>query len=213
MTMMRIHPISRLLALAAFAAATASCGNVVRDSRSPVYLSVDLLQAAPGNKPATLVGNLNSDVLTLVTAGGTCTIAAPCPTVFNDVGAATLRTVLKDLGTGTTPNTPTTNNEVTITRYHVDYRRADGRNTPGVDVPFGFDGAVTGTIPASGTLQLGFELVRIVAKEESPLAQLVSNFTFMSTIADVTFYGRDRVGNAVSVTGSILITFGNFGDF
>jgi hypothetical protein len=28
----------------------------------------------------------------------------------------------------------------------------------------------------------------------------------------VTFYGKDRVGNDVSVTGQIQINFGNFGD-
>ena len=66
---------------------------------------------------------------------------------------------------------PTTNSEVTINRYHVNYRRADGRNTPGVDVPYAFDGAVTGTT-SGGQLELGFELVRHVAKMESPLVEL-----------------------------------------
>jgi len=28
----------------------------------------------------------------------------------------------------------------------------------------------------------------------------------------VTFYGTDRVGNDISVTGSIQVDFGNFGD-
>ena len=27
-----------------------------------------------------------------------------------------------------------------MTRYRVEFRRTDGRNTPGVDVPYGFDG-------------------------------------------------------------------------
>ena len=34
-------------------------------------------------------------------------------------------------------------NAVTLTRYHVDYRRTDGRNTPGVDVPYSFDGGLS----------------------------------------------------------------------
>jgi hypothetical protein len=59
-------------------------------------------------------------------------------------------------------------------------------------------------------------LVRHVAKEESPLVQLkfYSGNTppVISTISDVTFYGRDQVGNEVSVTGSILIDFGDFAD-
>jgi hypothetical protein len=29
----------------------------------------------------------------------------------------------------------------------------------------------------------------------------------------VTFYGQDRVGNAISVMGTIQIDFANFGDF
>jgi hypothetical protein len=94
----------------------------------------------------------------------------------------------------------------------VSYRRADGRNTPGVDVPFGFDGAVTGTVPVGGTLTLSFVLVRNVAKEEPPLVQLVRSATIITTIADVTFFGRDQVGNDMSITGSIQVDFGNFGD-
>jgi hypothetical protein len=54
--------------------------------------------------------------------------------------------------------------------------------------------------------------VRHAAKEESPLVQLQSSPTIITTIAEVTFYGTDRVGNDVSVTGSIQVDFGNFGD-
>ena len=92
------------------------------------------------------------------------------------------------------------------------YRRADGRNTPGVDVPYAFDGAATGTVPLTGTMTLGFQMVRNQAKQEPPLVQLATNGLFISTIADVTFYGRDQVGNDVSVTGSMEVDFANFGD-
>ena len=92
------------------------------------------------------------------------------------------------------------------------FRRSDGRNRPGVDVPYAFDGAATGTIASGGTLTLGFELVRHVAKQEAPLVQLVDSPTIISTIADITFYGQDRVGNEISVMGSISVDFGNFGD-
>ena len=40
----------------------------------------------------------------------------------------------------TRPTTPI--NAITLTRYRVDFRRTDGRNTPGVDVPYGFDGGL-----------------------------------------------------------------------
>ena len=102
---------------------------------------------------------------------------------------------------------------ITINRVRVVYTRADGRNTQGVDVPFAFDSAVTGTIQAAGTLTLGFELVRQVAKQESPLVQLRTSSNIISAIATVTFYGVDRVGNNVQATGQLQIEFGNFGDF
>lgn len=196
----------------ALALAGASCSSTTRSGSSPVYLVIDTFSAAQGNHSGSLGSNLTSDVLTLVTSPPPCSTTAPCPTVFNDVGSVKMRLSLKNLGAPGSPASPTLNNEVTITRYHVQYVRADGRNTPGVDVPYPFDGAVTGTVPASGALTLGFELVRVEAKAEAPLVQLVSSGTIISTIANVTFYGQDQVGNQISVTGSITIDFGNFAD-
>jgi hypothetical protein len=196
-----------LAALAAVVAATASCGDVVRSDHASAFVLIDSLTAARGNSQ-TFGTTLNSDVLTLVTTPAPCTTTSPCPTIFSDVGSVALRLAMKNYLVS-----PSFNNEVTITRYHVSYRRADGRNTQGVDVPYAFDGAATGTVPATGDLNIGFELVRVVAKQEAPLRQLVTSPTILSVIADVTFYGRDRVGNDVSVTGSITIEFGNFGDF
>ena len=203
-----------LCGMAAAIASTVSCGDVVRQGRSPMFLVIDQLQASSGggHNANQLGGTLLSDVQVLILSPAPCAVATPCPTVFDDSGQVIFHLDQKDLGTTANPITPTTNNDVTITRYHVDYTRADGRNTPGVDVPFGFDGAATGTVPATGTLTLGFEIVRHDAKLESPLVQLVSNGSVMATIANVTFYGTDRVGNAINVTGSILIEFGNFGD-
>jgi hypothetical protein len=177
-----------------------------------VFLVIDTLTAARGGKSASAATTLVSDVITNITTPDPCTTAVPCPTVFGDSGSVILRAPLKDPG-ATVALQPTTNNEVTINRYRVEYIRADGRNTQGVDVPYAFDGAVTGTIPAGGTLSLGFELVRNVAKQEAPLAQLRTSNNFIAAIAKVTFYGADRVGNSVQVTGQISIEFGNFGDF
>ena len=53
-------------------------------------------------------------------------------------------------GTPATAAAPTPLNQVTFTRYRVVYRRTDGRNAPGVDVPFPFDSAVTFTVPRDG---------------------------------------------------------------
>jgi hypothetical protein len=200
---------SRLLGLAAMLAATVSCGDVVRQGRSPGVLVMNSLQAAPGggHNAGKFSSVLQSDVQVLLTTPAPCTPTSPCPTIFSDDGQAIIALVMKDVSV-----TPTSNNQVTITSYRVSYRRNDGRNTPGVDVPFGFSGAVTTTILPGATASIGFEIVRHAAKVESPLVQLVSNFVIITTIADVTFYGKDLVGNDVIVTGSIQIDFGNFGD-
>jgi len=199
------HAIRRLILLAALSTVAPSCGDVVRQGSSPVMLTIDRLTAAQGNKPGTSSGTLTSDVITNVTSPAPCSTTSPCPTAFNDIGTVSFSLAAKDFTLR-----PTSNNQVTITRYHVTYRRADGRNTPGVDVPFGFDGALTATVLSPVTVS--FEIVRHVAKEESPLVQLIQNPAVISTITDVTFFGTDQVGNAVTVTGSMLIDFGNFGD-
>jgi hypothetical protein len=179
---MRLRSVIGLVSLAAAVAQTVSCGDVVRSSQSPVLLLVSSVEPSP----------LASDVL-----GATA--------ITNDLGSASLAVVMKDVTVA-----PTTNNSVSISRYHVAYRRADGHNIPGVDVPFAFDGAVTALIPAGAAQSVPFELVRHVAKAESPLVQLVASGNLLNVIADVTFYGQDVVGNDVSATGSTLIDFANF---
>ena len=204
---------TRLLGIAALVAASVSCGDAVRQGSSPVFLVIDLLQGIRGGPTAgTPSSTLISDVITNIISPAPCDATNPCPTIFGDSGTVTLRAPLKDIG-ATAALAPTTNNEVTINRIHVEYARADGHNTQGVDVPFAFDGFVTGTITAGGSLTLGFTLVRNVAKQEAPLAQLRTSPNIITTMANVTFFGVDRVGNAISVTGKIQIEFGNFGDF
>jgi hypothetical protein len=211
--MPRILNLKRLALAAAIAAVSTSCGDVARSGRSPVYLVINQLQGSRGaSSPGPLSGTLTSDVITNVTSPAPCTSNSPCPTVFADEGQVVLSIALKDVATVTVPAAPTTNNAVTITRYHVAYVRADGRNTEGVDVPYAFDGAVTGTVAAGANLTLSFELVRNIAKQEAPLLQLENSATILTCIANVTFYGTDQVGNDINVTGSMTIEFGNFGD-
>jgi hypothetical protein len=57
-----------------------------------------------------------------------------------------------------------------------------------------------------------FEIVRHIAKDEAPLKALAFNGVIISTIGEVTFYGRDQAGREVSVVGRIGVNFGNFGD-
>jgi len=120
--------------------------------------------------------------------------------------------ILKDPGAPGIGANPTNLNAVTINRYRVAYRRTDGRATQGVDVPYGFDSGVTFTVPADGTLTAEFEIVRSSAKLEAPLRALANSHDIISTIADVTFFGRDQAGNDISASASIGVNFGNFAD-
>ena len=132
---------------------------------------------------------------------------------MNDAGLVTLRLAPKDIGTALNP-------DLAVVEQRGDHSAVPGCLPPrrrhgtcqGVDVPYGFDGAATGTVPPTGKLDLPFELVRHVAKLESPLVQLASNPTVITTIAEVTFFGADLVGNEINATGFIQVDFGNFAD-
>ena len=206
-----IHQTARA-SLVILALLLAGCGQYVRDQgRAPAQVLITNLTAAPGAEPDKTGNTLRSDVITNVDKtinGNKVTI----PTVFDDQGQVTMSLLLKDPGQAGVATAPSPINQVTFTRYRVTYRRADGRNTPGVDVPFPFDSGLTFTVPVDGTVSANFELVRHNAKEEAPLAALASNPTVISTIAEVQFFGRDQAGNEVTATGSIGIFFGNFGD-
>jgi len=202
---------SRLAAAGALALARAgsiSCGHTnSATGRSPSYLLLEALTAASGASPGSFGNVLQSDVVTnvKVTVGGQEMLQ---PTIFEDLGRAALKMALKDVGATSSPT-----NSITVTRYHVEFRRSDGRNTPGVDVPYAFDGAATGTFDGGGGT-LTFSLVRAQAKLESPLKALRNGggAILISTIAEITFYGRDQNGNDVTVAGSMLVTFADWGD-
>ena len=202
-----------VIGVVATSAAVAGCSSgFTRDAKAPARLIIVALQGASGAEPDELGTGMSSDVLTLVTTGGGCTAANPCPTIFSDPGRVEMRLQLRDIGNPANPSSPSSLNAVTIERYHVRYVRSDGRNVQGQDVPYEYDGGVTFTVPSDGSATAGFTLVRSQAKREAPLAPLVNNDTIISTIAYVTFYGHDQAGNEVSITGTIDVTFGNFGD-
>jgi len=184
----------------------AGCG-VAEQGTSPVVVRIDTLEAANGGTTTgTFGGYLHSDVQNVVNVNNVQT-----PTRFNDVGRVTMSLVLRDPGSPGVANTPSELNAVTITHYRVVYRRTDGRNVQGVDVPFAFDSGMTITVAPTGQGQQTFDIVRVSAKFEAPLQALVSNGQALDTIADVTFFGKDMHNNDVAVTGSIGITFANYG--
>jgi hypothetical protein len=197
---LHFRQIAGLLTVVALGLGVSSCSDTVRQGRSPAYLIVEQLEAASGADQEDFSNELSSDVATNGTR-------------FEDLGRATFSLALKNIGSPAQSTAPTVNNFITVTRYHVEFRRTDGRNTPGVDVPYAFDGAGTITVGDSATT-LGFVLVRAQSKFEPPLSNLVGlgGSVLISTIADVTFFGKDQTGNDVAATGSISVNFADWGD-
>ena len=183
----------KFVALVALASVSASCGEFTRQGTAPVVVVVDRLSVEDDQ------GTLQSDVLTE-------------GSIVNDMAEVRLRLILKDPGDGGITGSPSALNAVTITRYHVEYRRTDGRNAQGVDVPFAFDSGLTVTIASGQSGNAVFQIVRNTAKAEAPLKALANNGEIISTIAYVTFYGHDQAGNDVSAKASMGIDFANFAD-
>ncbi len=180
---------------------------MLRTGRSPAFLTINSIEITNGASQES-GSNLLSDVQTLVEQevnGQTVRV----PTIFNDTAVATIGVSAKDPTAFTSVI-----NSVTITRYRITFRRADGQNTPGVDVPFGWDGATSVTISIGGAGAVGFEIVRHSSKSEPPLRNLINNggVQFIYTIAEITFFGRDQNGNEVTVTGEVDVAFSDFGD-
>ena len=197
---LHLRQIAGAFTVAAVGLGVSGCSETVREGQSPAYLVINQLEAAPGADDSEFQNKLASDV---VTNG----------TVFEDAGRVSFTLALKNIGSPGQSTSPTINNFITVTRYHVEFRRTDGRNTPGVDVPYAFDGAGTVTVTETGGSMV-FALVRAQAKVEAPLKNLAGGggAALISTIADVTFYGKDQTGNDVSVTGSISVNFADWGD-
>jgi len=189
----------RIGVLALAVAVGPSCGDLTKAGQASSFLVIDNLMAinaATGDEGNTL----QCDVLTK-------------GSVLEDGGSVVIRLALKDPGSSGSPNTPTSNNYITVTRYRVEFKRSDGRNAPGVDVPYAFDGAISFTA-VGGTTGATFVLVRAQSKLEAPLMALrgLGGAIVISTIADVTFYGHDQTGTPVSVTGSLSVNFADWAD-
>jgi len=207
-----VRPLARLAALATFVLPFAGCTSQQRAGQSSSYLIISSLEAASGARPEEFGNVLPSDVITNVKqniAGKEVLV----PTVYEDLGQVSMVLALKDPGTAESPTKPTDNNSVTVTRYHVQYIRSDGRSTPGVDVPYPFDGAATFTV-GSSAVTATMTLVRVQAKQEAPLLALANDggAKVISTLAEITFYGTDQTGREVSVTGRISVNFSDWGD-
>jgi hypothetical protein len=176
-----------------------ACGSAAaREGQAASYLVIQALEGANCSDEE-FSPFLRSDV---ITNGGVC----------EDNGRVSMRAAMRDI---TNPNDPSSNNRITVTRFRVTYRRSDGRNVPGVDVPYAFDGGVTFSVsPGTQEVDVPFSLVRGQAKLEAPLMQLrgLGGGVVISTIADVTFYGHDQTGRETNVTGQISVNFADWAD-
>ena len=188
-----------LLLLSAATGLGSGCSETVRTGQASSYLVLQRLEGSSGAETgAPFQSVLRSDVLTK-------------GSIFEDNGRVTLSIAMKDV---TNPVGPSTNNLITLNRYRIEYRRTDGRNTPGEDVPYPVEGATGVTIGEQPT-SVVFTLVRAQAKLEKPLVTLAGpngGALIISTIADVTFFGKDQTGRDVTVTGSMSINFADWAD-
>jgi hypothetical protein len=191
-----------LLAAVVLTVLTTGCGDVVREGSGTSFLMITDMDAATCAEPNEFDQELESDVVTVIDGNST---------ICTDGGRVRFRVGVKDAGGVGSPNSPTQNEFITVNRYRVKYIRADGRNTPGVDVPHPFDGAFTVTV-TTGEVQAGFTLVRSQAKSEAPLGALASDPIVISTIAEVTFYGVDQTGHEIKAVGQISVHFANWAD-
>ena len=185
---------ARALLVGVAAVAANGCAATGRPGAASSYLIVESLLAASGARPGTFGGTLASDVLT---NGG----------ILEDPARAAFRLEMKDPTIGPSPV-----NFITLRGYRVTFSRADGRNTPGVDVPHAFDGALSTTI--TGNTSVDLIIVRAQAKLENPLRALAGagGAIAIATFADVLFYGADQAGHDVTVSARISVTFADWGD-
>jgi hypothetical protein len=179
-----------------------ACNKVENHSRSASSLIIEeiLGQDIAGNQ----VNFLQSDVLHVDATTGSSTVVA-------DTAAASLRAQTLDpapiLGTSQY-------NDIMLDRYTVSYTRTDGKNSPGVDVPYPFEGSVSVLISSGTSSSVSIVVVREVAKLEPPLSRLVDTGAevVLQTTAKIDFYGHDLANNEVHATGYLPIFFANYAE-
>jgi len=204
MKTLRIAPrILRVAAVSALAFALAACNALENNTDSMSRLIILSLKGQDMEGAA--ADYIQSDILFQDPASGATSIYA-------DIANAIMTAQMLDPDP---VNGVSSFADIQLEKYQVTFTRADGRNTPGVDVPWPFEGSLRATIQIGSQTGVSFVIVRESAKMESPLVDLlqdstrVENFT---AIAMVTFYGHDLSGKAVSASASISITFANYGN-
>jgi hypothetical protein len=131
--------------------------------------------------------------------------------IINDNGVAEIKVLpLDPLILTTTPYM-----DVLIDQIDVSFKRTDGRNVEGVDVPYSFTQPVSMLATIDGTATVPFILIRHTAKLDAPLFALrqLSQGKVLQLVAVVTIHGKDQGGHRVKpVAGNISVWCSNFSD-
>jgi len=192
-------------AMAALHLASCSTPNTLEQDTTNTFLVVEEILGLQGSPTGTALSELESDVCANDSAVElTCTVLA-------DFGRVQMSAVPKNQETFDSSFL----NDVTITSYRVTFTRADGRNTPGVDVPFPFDGATNFFVPVDGAAAAQtFILVRNQAKLETPLRNLAfgGGALVLSAMAEVEFFGHDGAGRAIATKGFLNVHFADYAE-
>jgi hypothetical protein len=196
-----------LIILAVVALISYACTEVEDNSESASLLVVDNVNGEPGGQGEEAGVPLLSDVCEDDPETGACG-------TFNDNVTVTFSNEFLQIGPGAGVGGPSFMNDIIVTQYRVDFVRPNGRNTPGIDVPFGIDGTMNVRVPINGTADASITVVRHVAKKEPPLADLVTGLGegVITANAVMKFFGHDIAGREVSATGFIEVHFANFAE-
>jgi hypothetical protein len=178
-----------------------SCNPLEDKSKSSSLLVVENVLGVDAQG---MVANfLQSDVVMADTSGNA--------TVVSDSASVTFRARTLDpaplMGTSQY-------NDIIVKRYTVSFTRTDGKNVPGVDVPYPFEGSLSTVVKVNATATASIVLVREVAKLEPPLIRLADGGAevVLTCTATIDFYGQDLLNNTVKATGYLTVYFANYVD-
>jgi hypothetical protein len=138
----------------------------------------------------------------------------------NTVAADNIDVTIANRSKNPTINETQVPRAIILRRYTVRYFRSDGRNTPGVDVPYSISGDLRTAIDVSDSenLTIALQVVRAQAKLDPPLTNLRGvvpgalggSALILSAFAEITLYGETVSGKAVSASGTVQIDFADF---
>jgi hypothetical protein len=207
----------KVLGIGALAVSMAGCvPDWAKENETGLIMEIaEIVTFAGGEESGTASSILRSDV---VTDGS----------VFNDDAVVTVNLYRKN------PTVTATSalEHVRLESYQVRFFRTDGHSIEGVDVPHRITGPLSSlrfhTPTETGEVEIDapITIVRHQAKLEAPLINLsallgntaIDQFLLpgqglITAVAEITIYARQvTTGEALSATGNVQVTFGNFAD-